>query len=103
MNEILKRDLDVSVQVDRKAEVPYIKIFTPVKDWDEMVAVRRKLIDPEARVRQQKYDKLVFERYSLWEKLLREDPKDVPSSLRFEFEVLLKTLGVLDKNWEKKR
>ena len=43
-----------------------------------------------------KYKKLVFERLSLWDKLLKEDPKDVPNSLQQEFKVLLKVLGIID-------
>lgn len=42
-----------------------------------------------------KYKKLVFERESLWEKLLKEYPKDVPNSLHQEFKVLLQTLGII--------
>lgn len=45
----------------------------------------------------EKLSKLEHERYSLWIKLLNENPSDVTNSLRMEFGVLLKTLGIIDE------
>ena len=42
-----------------------------------------------------KYKKLVLERESLWEKLLKEDPHDVSNSLRSEFKAMLTVLEII--------
>ena len=41
-----------------------------------------------------RFNNLVVTRMSLWEKLLREDPADVPITLHNEFKMLLRCLEI---------
>jgi len=44
MNKDKIAPIEVGIQVDKKAEMPYIHIYTPVEDWDEMCQLRKEII-----------------------------------------------------------
>lgn len=45
MNKKKIAPIEVGIQIDKKAGMPYIHIYTPNEDWDEMLQLRKEIIE----------------------------------------------------------